>query len=260
MTLLVSRHVLMAALLGAGLPVMAQPAPRPVAPVMGAATLERQEIRAQLTPRRFTTIAAEVGARVQRISVPEGGAFRTGQVLVSFDCAVPQAQLAKARAELEAVQATHASNTRLAELNAVGHLELEQSRTAVGKGQAEVNAMQAVLGKCAIAAPFGGRVAEQKAREQQYVQPGQPLLDIIDDSVLELEFLVPSRWLAWLRPGARFEVGMDETGRSYPARITRVAARIDPVSQSVKVGAAIDGRFPDLLSGMSGRVLLAPPN
>ena len=54
------------------------------------------------------------------------------------------------------------------------------------------------LGKCQISAPYAGRIAEQKIREQQYAQAGQPLLDIIDDSVLELEFLVPSRWLSWL--------------------------------------------------------------
>ena len=37
-------------------------------------------------------------------------------------------------------------------------------------------------------------------------QPGQALLDILDDSALELEFLVPSRWLSWLHSGSEFQV------------------------------------------------------
>ena len=41
-----------------------------------------REIRAQLTPRRYTTVAAEIGAKVSRLPVSEGGAFRAGQLLV----------------------------------------------------------------------------------------------------------------------------------------------------------------------------------
>lgn len=243
----------------------AQPVAKPVAVAASAPApaarpaLERQEIRAQLLPRRYTTIAAEIGARVNRLPVPEGSAFQSGQLLVSFDCTLPQAQLRKAQADLEGAQQTLKSNVRLSELNSVGQLELDLSRTAVNKAKAEIGANQAVLSKCSVAAPFAGRVAEQKAREQQYVQPGQALLDIIDDSVLELEFLVPSRWLSWIKVGGKFDVQIDETGKRYPAKFIRVGARVDPVSQSVKLAAAIDGKFPELIAGMSGRVQIAPP-
>ena len=68
-----------------------------------------------------------------------------------------------------------------------------------------------------------------------------------------------AKGLAWLKVGYKFQVRIDETGMSYPAKITRVGARIDPVSQSVKVAAVIDGQFADLIAGMSGRIELAPP-
>ena len=64
--------------------------------------LEQREIRAQLAPRRYTTLAAEIGAKVQRLPVVEGGAFRQGQLLVQFDCSLPQAQLNKAQAGVDA--------------------------------------------------------------------------------------------------------------------------------------------------------------
>ena len=230
----------------------------PPAALAPRAALERQDIRAQLMPRRFTTIAAEIGAKVSAIAVGEGGAFGAGEVLVRFDCSLQQAQLQKAQAELEGAEQTLQANQRMEQLNAVGQLELDLSKSAVNKARAEVGAHQAVLAKCEVAAPFAGRVAEQKVREQQYVQPGQPLLDILDDSALELEFLVPSLWLRWLRVGRAFEVQIDETRRTYTARLTRMAARVDPVSQSIKVSAAITGRHPELIAGMSGKVLLGP--
>lgn len=237
---------------------MTPPDPPPGAR-MDSAPLARQALRAQLTPRRYTTLAAEIGAKINRLPVPEGSSFRAGQVLVYFDCSVQQALLQRNQAELHAAEKTAEANEALQKLNAVGMVELELSQVAVRKARAELGSQQAVLDKCTIVAPFSGRVAEQRAREQQFLQAGQPVLDILDDSVLELEFIVPSTWLAWLRVGGEFKVAIDETGKSYPARFTRLGARIDPVSQSLKVGAAIHGRFPELMAGMSGRVDIAPP-
>jgi membrane fusion protein, multidrug efflux system len=238
----------------------APPAPvKPAAPASRPA-LERQDIRAQLSPRRFTTIAAEIGAKVSRLPVVEGGSFRAGQVLVSLDCSLQQAQLQKARAALGAAERTYTANKRLNELNSVGKVELDVSESEVAKARAEVSLMNVSLEKCQILAPFAGRVAEQRVREQQYVQPGQAMLDILDDSVLELEFIVPSHWLAWLKPGYGFQVRIDETGKSYPAKVLRIGARVDPVSQSVKTVATIDGSYKELMAGMSGKVSMSPPS
>lgn len=241
-------------------PAVGTPAPKAtVAPSASAPAVARFDIRAQLMPKRYTTVAAEIGAKVAAMPVSEGGAFKQGQVLIQFDCALQKAQLDKAEAELEGAEQTLKSNLRLEELNSVGQLELDLSKSAVNKAKADVNANKAVLTKCQVMAPFSGRIAEQKVREQQYVQPGQSMLDILDDSTLELEFLIPSVWLRWLKVGSAFEVQIDETRKTYPARFTRFGARVDPVSQSIKVAAAIQGRFPELMAGMSGKVLINPP-
>lgn len=239
-------------------PAAATPTPQPVS--TAAALADTREIRAQLAPRRFTTLAAEIGAKVNSLPVSEGGTFRAGQVLVQFDCGLQRAQHEKAKASLSGSEKQVTANRRLAELNSIGRLEVDLSEAELSKNRAEVSAMATMLGKCSIAAPFGGRIAEQKVREQQYAQPGQPLLEIIDDSVLELEFIVPSRWLAWLKPGHAFKVSIDEVGKTFPARVRRIGARVDPVSQSVKLMATIDGRFPELVAGMSGRVAMSPPS
>src|SRR6266702_1425246 len=50
-----------------------------------AAAGEQREIRAQLSPRRYTTLAAEIGAKIIRLPVPEGGVFHAGEILVQLD-------------------------------------------------------------------------------------------------------------------------------------------------------------------------------
>jgi len=234
-------------------------APLRAGPGSSATALVEREIRAQLTPKRYTTLAAEVGAKIRLLPIPEGGFFKAGQTLVEFDCSLQQSQLQRAKAVQDAADATLKSTTRLSELNSAGKLELELAQTEAAKARADVSFNTVMLSKCRIAAPFAGRVSEQRVREQQYVQPGQPLLEIIDDSTLELEFIAPSSWMAFLKVNSAFEIRIDETGRSYPATIVRTAAKVDPVSQSVKFVGAIRGRFPDLIAGMSGRVLVTPP-
>lgn len=226
---------------------------------LAAAPVQGQELRAQLSPRDFTTLAAEIGARVERIAVREGDRFAKGQVLISFDCSVQRANLAEARASVSAADKTVAVNKRLLELQTIGKLESDVAQAELDKAKAKDAAGAAVVAKCNVPAPFDGRVVEQKVRAQQFVQPGQALLDILDDSVLELDFVVPSKWLVWLKPGHGFQVAIDETARTYPVKLIRVGARIDPVSQSVKVTGAIGGHFSELTAGMSGKVLLSPP-
>lgn len=230
------------------------------APAPPAPAFEAMEMRAQLAPQRFTTLSAEIPAKVNRLSRRDGDSIAAGDVLVEFDCALQDAQLDKARAHQTASDTTLEGLRSLYKLNAVGLVEVKTGEAEVLKARADVAYLRAMMAKCRIVAPFDGRVAEHQVREQQFVQAGQPLVEVIDDSALELDFLVPSRWLGWLRPDHVFSVLIEDTGREYPARLLRTGARVDPVSQTVRAVAVIDGTFPELISGMSGQILLTPPS
>lgn len=217
-------------------------------------------IRAQLAPRRFTTLSAEIAGKIERIPFREGERFKEGQALLTLDCSLQRANLEKARAGLAAASRTSAINERLHEMRAAGALEAELSAAEAIKAKAEAGAAAVIVSKCVLPAPFSGRLADLKVREQQSVQPGTPMMEIIDDSVLEVEFLAPSRWISWLKPGRALQIAIDETDRTYPVNVNRLGAKVDPVSQSVKVVGQIVGSYPELIAGMSGRVLVSPKN
>jgi len=61
---------------------------QPPQPTQAAALMDGREVRGQLSPRRYTTLAAEIPAKVISIQPQEGGAFKAGQTLVAFDCAM----------------------------------------------------------------------------------------------------------------------------------------------------------------------------
>jgi RND family efflux transporter MFP subunit len=223
-------------------------------PLGGAA-----EIRAQLTARSYTTLSSEASARIDRIDTRVGEHFKKGDLLIAFDCVTQRAQVARARAVATQAEKTAGINQRLASLKSIGQLELDVSRAEVEKAKAELAIADAAASKCEIAAPFNGITAEQKAQEFQYATPGQPLLEILDDRSLEVELIAPSRWLAWLKSGYAFQVHIEETDKTYPAEITRVGGRVDPVSQTIKVFGEIRGDATELMAGMSGRANIPPP-
>lgn len=213
-------------------------------------------IRAELRPTHYTTLAAEFDAVINRIEIAEGQSFKAGQLLISLDCRLREAQMNKAKASLQGAQKILEGNRKLAQFEAIGEVELATSESQVAQAKADVEYLQVLLNKCQIKAPYAGKAGEQHVQEKQFVPAGSPLIDIFADSELQLQFIVPSEYTAWLKPGQGFTITIDERQQRYPAEITRIAARVDPISQTIKVFGHIVGQYPELMAGMSGSVLL----
>jgi len=199
-------------------------------------------IRVELLSPHAVTLSGEVAARIAALKVSEGDSFRQGQTLIEFDCATYRA----AASQLLKV------NNQLAKYNSVGTLELTQAKGKLDEAAADVSYMQTLVSKCTITAPFDGRVSKRHAAAWQYMTPGAPVLDIVATQDLELRMLVPSKWLPRLNAGATFQVTIDELGQTFPAKIKRTGAQIDPVSQTIPVIGVITGNAENLLPGMSG--------
>lgn len=222
------------------------------------ASFDNRPIRARVTAIRHTVISAELNGSIRQLGVAEGNRFKSGDVLAKVDCGIYRAQQDKVRADLDSAISRHKAIKRLAELESKGSLELVLAEIEVRKARADFEMNKTQVAHCVISAPFDGSVSEKYVDEQQYVQTGTPLLKIIDDSLLQVEFIAPSRYLRWLKVGAPFQLTIDETGKTYQASIERFGADVDAVSQSIKVFAELENQHRELLSGMSGRVTLVP--
>ncbi|MEP9378482.1 efflux RND transporter periplasmic adaptor subunit [Aquabacter sp. CN5-332] len=210
------------------------------------------DVRAQLTPRYATILSSEIVGRIISLPVREGETFQKGQELVGIDCASYRAKLGQADAQVSRTERKLEAFRFLDKRGATGKVELDLAEIDVEAARAEKELAAIDVSRCSILAPFSGSVAELKVKNHQYVNLGEPIVEILSDRELEVELLAPSRWLVWLKRGTRFRVRIDELGRDFPAVVTRLGAHIDPVSQSVKVYAQVEGDFPDLAPGMSG--------
>lgn len=208
------------------------------------------EVRTHLSPMRYTTLSSEMDGKIERLEVGENDSFERGQLLVTFSCGIERARLKKAEIIAREAKRTYEAYERLYALKSKSEIELAQAAAAATT--ADVSIMLETVKRCTITAPFLGRVFDLRVRPYQYISVGTPLMGIMDDSKLELELIVPSNWLVWLKPSARFSVYIEEVERSFDAEVMSIAARIDPVSQSVKIKGRIVGAHRELLAGMGG--------
>jgi membrane fusion protein, multidrug efflux system len=221
-------------------------------------TNTEQLLRAQIKARESTQISSAMSGRISQLKIRDGERFSTGQILVGFLCSLEEAQLSKSKATLEKKRKTHEVNQKLEKLNSISTLQLAVSKTEEDEAKADVRVTQAMLERCTIKAPFSGKVVEVTARAHQSVREGDPLLEIINEKDLEVEFIAPSKSLPQLKPGNTFKVTLDETAKTYKASIIRLGGRVDPVSQTIKVYGRITQNSAELLPGMSGAIELTP--
>jgi RND family efflux transporter MFP subunit len=242
-------HAAIAALLGAhfalALPASAQPS--------------SEGIRVLLAPAVETTLVSSMPGRIRNVNVSLGSGFQKGRTLVDFDCQEQSARVNMAQAELVAARENHEAKLRLQGLQSAGEVEVNLAAAAVDKARAQLELYRTQAGQCTVAAPFSGRAVKIHVKSFQGVSAGQPLVEIVSAGQLKLRLNVPSKWLAWLKPGTPFEVVVDENGRTYPARVTAINARVDAASQSIEVEGAIDDSGGRLLAGMSGSARFKPP-
>ncbi len=209
-------------------------------------------IGVQIVARMTAQIGAPMSGQLVEFPLADGDTFSAGQLLARFNCAQPEAAMARAKAEADKRADIFSTQKSLKALNSYSKVELKTAQNDVAVAAAELQLAHATVANCLIKAPFAGRVSNAAVRNFQFVQMGAPLLDILDDGTLELELILPSRWLAWMTAGTTFKVHITETARDYDAALTRFSGRVDAASQTIKAYGRIAAKTDGLLPGMSG--------
>lgn len=201
-----------------------------------------------------SALSTDLIAPILRITKREGEAFQKGDVLVQFDCRRFNAELASAEAEYEATYAVAQNNRNLKRYGAVGGTDLAISDAKARKARADADVLKVKVSQCTIFAPFDGRIVEKLVNEFEIPTALSPLLKIVDDTRLEIDLIISSRVLNNLQVDGAFSFSVDETGKTYQAKITRIGAVVDAISQTVRVsGAFIESKPQNVKPGMSGK-------
>ncbi len=203
-------------------------------------------------------IRTEIYAPVAEIFFWEGEKFSQGEVLIKFDCSRYEAEKNAANANMNAAGIEHRTKQKLLKYKAVGKDEVSLAGANMERANAELKVHELRIAQCEFKAPFDGRIVTRYVNAFEYPSKDKPLLTILNDTRLELQLVVPSLWLRWLKNRQQFRFELDETGKSYTGEIIRLGAEVDPVSQTIVITGRFVGRHEHILAGMSGTAFFDP--
>ena len=218
----------------------------------GSTGIVVDNVRGLIKPVERAVMSSEIAAKIKAIPFKSGERFKKGEQLVVFDCSFYRADMASAEAAYKSRLHVFENNKELLALNAISDIDVSISESEMQVARADRTMKAIRVSQCKIKAPYSGRVIEVAINEHETVPADKEILSILNDRNLEIELIVPSNWLNWLVVGEIFSFVIDETGKVLDAKVSKIGAVVDPVSQTIKLVGKFSGGIDGVLSGMSG--------
>ncbi|MFV0681427.1 efflux RND transporter periplasmic adaptor subunit [Ottowia sp.] len=230
-------------------------------PVVESARVQRRTLAdtvdavGSLRARQGTVVRAEVGGRVTQINFRDSQRVTKGQLLVQLDDRLPQAQVRQAVAELSIAQNRHRRNSDLVKQGFISQQAVDESAAALQVAKAKAELARASADRLRVHAPFAGVTGLRNISVGDYLKEGDDIASLEDMSAMYVDFRLPERLQARVRPGQTARVQVDAfADRAFAAVVTAVDPLIDADGRSVVARGCIDNRLQHLRSGMFARV------
>ena len=220
---------------------------------------QTQPVIGQFVARQAGVVSARVAGTVTEMYVDVGDRVQRGQTLAVIDLDrmtllrnAAQAKSDQARAQEKAARARH--NKRQNELSRIEGIresaaysparhdeaiqnvfESEAGAIAAAAASAEKNAMlllaEGNLINARVRAPYDGVVRARYTEIGSYLQTGDRVFDLVNDTNLEIEVFVPSNRVSGLVPGTRIQVRPTD-GTTHFASVRGVGAEENSASRT----------------------------
>lgn len=207
----------------------------------------------EATARVFTPF----NGRIERIFANPGQQVTPNQPLLrltSSDYGQAQAEARKAEADLRMAQRQFARAKDLLDAGVLARKDFEQSEADLRHAEAESSRTTARLraagerrdevdGSFTLLSPFGGMVVERSVNASTEVRADAttPLFVITDPHRMTVQLDLPEALSSALSVGQDVEFSISSLpGDSAHARITHVAAQVDPISQTVHARGVVE--------------------
>jgi membrane fusion protein, multidrug efflux system len=225
-----------------------------------------------LNPERIVEVRSQVPGIVSRLAVDRGDPIRTGQLIAVIEAegirsaaAGAAAQVSSAEANLALARQRLESARTLHERGAISSIDLQTAEAAYQAAQGQLAAARAQAASASesarranITSPIGGEVSGRHVSQGEVVNPGDPLVTVVNTSELELAGQVPVQSAARVQRGQRVEFTVDAyPGQVFEGVVARVEPTADPATRQVGVYLRLPNPGNRIVGGVfaTGRVL-----
>ncbi len=214
-----------------------------------------------LSSKKEMNLSFKIGGFIDRLYTDEGRRVSRGQLLAELNPTEIDAQVVKARQQLEKRERDLARIKQLYADTAATLEQVQDLTTALEVAQADLNIATYNQQHAKIYAPAGGRVLRRLAETNELVQPGQPIFQLAGDgrNAFILNIGIADRDVVRLQRGDRAEVRFDAySGEVFAALVTEIAESADPATGAFPIELTVDPAGKNLRNGYIGKVLVYP--
>lgn len=217
---------------------------------------ENIEVPGSIIANESTEIHPEVSGRIVRLNVAEGKFVTRGTLLAKLYDEDLQAQLKKLQVQLQIAETNENRSKQLLEIQAISKSDYDASLLNVNNIKADIEIIRAAISKTEIRAPFDGKLGLKNLSPGAYVTPSDVLAVINQTSQLKMDFTVPEKYGAQMKPGQTVNFTYQGAPQKFTAKVIATESAVTQNTRSLKVRAAIQQNDPQLLPGTFAKVQL----
>lgn len=242
---------------------MAQP--RPPATIASTEVREQQwrmtlDSVGSLLAINGTAVTTEVAGLVSDIKFESGTYAEQGQLLLQLDDSIDQAALEALRAERRLAEIKFKRAEDLLKRKVISRSEYDEARASFDAATARVKQQEATIRRKAIRAPFSGRLGIRQVNIGEYLEPGQPIVQLQALNPIYVDYTLPERYLPRLTTGQEVHLRVDAfPDKIFSGEITALESGIDTGTRTIKLRAILDNPEGELQPGMFARVKTLEP-
>lgn len=217
----------------------------------------RIEALGTLQPLEEVNLTVNDAGQVQNIYFEDGERVKAQQVLVSLAQNEQKALVEAEQATVSEAQQQLDRMLRLVSRRAVSQAEVDEAQRDLDNAKAQLRAVEARQADRLVRAPFDGVLGFRQISRGTFMQPGDVVAHLVDDSAMYVDFSIPSRFLRYLETGTPVQASTNDLpDLAFEGTVETIDNAIDPVTRTVRVRAKIpnDGRA--LVAGMFMEVML----
>lgn len=213
------------------------------------------KVRGIVRALQSATLSSQLYGQVTYIPDYIGKKFSKGDILIKFDCSSLNQKIVSSRSEVKIKEQVVKSNETLKEFSSIGTFDLDKSVAELDKAKSDLQVLNIDKRNCSIKAPFSGYVVEKHVNRFEAVKQYEKLISIVNTSKLNIELIVPSDWLSWLRVGDEFDFYIEENKMHLKGDVLNIIPKIDAISKTIKIISKINlsqDQQGSVYPGMSG--------
>ena len=188
--------------------------------------------------RQSVTVTSNTTELITAVHFTDGAFVRKGQPLVDLKAQEQTADISQAQSAVSLAQIEYQRWKTLGDKGIAAASAVDQRQAVLQQAKANLEAARSRRGDRMIRAPFSGVVGLSDVAPGALINPGAPIASLDDIAVIKVDFDIPDRYLAALKPGVPITARTDAyPGQAEQGHIATLDTRVDQKTRSIKARA-----------------------